>query len=252
MEENPQYILSSLDHALDILGLFFEREELTASQAAASLGLSRTAAFRMLYTLAAKGLLSRAANGSWRLGIKLFSLGQLTQSRMVLTGLVRPQLSRLADETGETAHLAVMDGPEHIVFVDKALGRLNLKMDTVLGERRRAHETATGKMLLAMRTPEQREAYARSARFERSTPNTITDPAALLRELELTRERGWAIDNEESEEGLTCLAVALIDPSGAAVAAISCSGPSTRMERSRAERLAALRRAARAVSLSGG
>ena len=64
MEENPQYILSSLDHALDILGLFFEREELTASQAAASLGLSRTAAFRMLYTLAAKGLLSRAANGS--------------------------------------------------------------------------------------------------------------------------------------------------------------------------------------------
>lgn len=241
MEEPSQYILSSLDHALDVLNLFFDREELTAAQAAKELGVSRTAAFRMLYTLEAKGYLTRTEEGGYRLGIKLFSLGALAQTRMVLAGLVRPELSRLADETGETAHLATMDGPYHIVFVDKALGRLNLKMDTVLGDRRWAHQTATGKMLLSQKRPEQWEQYAAAARFERPTPNSISTPEQLYNELELTRERGWAIDNEESEEGLTCFAVALTDSSGAAIAAISCSGPSTRMERNRERTLAALR-----------
>ena len=239
--ESSQYILSSLDHALDALGLYFEYEELTAAKAAKALGVSRTAAFRILYTLEAKGYLTRTEEGGYRLGIKLFSLGALAQTRMVLAGLVRPELSRLADETGETAHLATMDGPYHIVFVDKALGRLNLKMDTVLGDRRWAHQTATGKMLLSQKRPEQWEQYAAAARFERPTPNSISTPEQLYNELELTRERGWAIDNEESEEGLTCFAVALTDASGAAIAAISCSGPSTRMERNRERTLAALR-----------
>ena len=239
--ESSQYILSSLDHALDALGLYFEYEELTAAKAAKALGVSRTAAFRILYTLEAKGYLTRTEEGGYRLGIKLFSLGALAQTRMVLAGLVRPELSRLADETGETAHLATMDGPYHIVFVDKALGRLNLKMDTVLGDRRWAHQTATGKMLLSQKRPEQWEQYAAAARFERPTPNSIGTPEQLYNELELTRERGWAIDNEESEEGLTCFAVALTDASGAAIAAISCSGPSTRMERNRERTLAALR-----------
>ena len=239
--ESSQYILSSLDHALDALGLYFEYEELTAAKAAKALGVSRTAAFRILYTLEAKGYLTRTEEGGYRLGIKLFSLGALAQTRMVLAGLVRPELSRLADETGETAHLATMDGPYHIVFVDKALGRLNLKMDTVLGDRRWAHQTATGKMLLSQKRPEQWEQYAAAARFERPTPNSISTPEQLYNELELTRERGWAIDNDESEEGLTCFAVALTDSSGAAIAAISCSGPSTRMERNRERTLAALR-----------
>ena len=239
--ESSQYILSSLDHALDALGLYFEYEELTAAKAAKALGVSRTAAFRILYTLEAKGYLTRTEEGGYRLGIKLFSLGALAQTRMVLAGLVRPELSRLADETGETAHLATMDGPYHIVFVDKALGRLNLKMDTVLGDRRWAHQTATGKMLLSQKRPEQWEQYAAAARFERPTPNSISTPEQLYNELRLTRERGWAIDNEESEEGLTCFAVALTDSSGAAIAAISCSGPSTRMERNRERTLAALR-----------
>lgn len=93
---------------------------------------------------------------------------------------------------------------------------------------------------------------ARAAVFNRPTPNAITEPEALFAELELTRERGWAIDNEESEEGLTCFAVPLIDRSGAAIAAISCSGPSTRMERNRAARLAGLRRAAADIAKSTG
>ena len=247
MEELSQYILSSLDHALDVLNLFFDREELTAAQAAKELGVSRTAAFRMLYTLEAKGYLTRSAEGGYRLGIRLFSLGALAQSRMVLTGLVRPYLSRLAGETGETAHLGIMDGACHVVFADKVLGRLNLKMDTVLGDRRWAHQTALGKAMLAGKTREQLEQYARAADFRCLTPNGITTCEELYAEIELTRQRGWAIDNEEGEEGLTCYAVPIIDRSGAAIAAISCSGPCTRMERHRDHDLAALRRAAAGI-----
>ncbi len=248
MEETSQYILSSLDHALDVLGLYFENEELTAAKASKELGVSRTAAFRMLYTLEAKGYLTRTEEGGYRLGIKLFSLGALAQSRMVLTGLVRPYLTRLADETGETAHLSIMDGPYHIVFVDKALGRLNLKMDTVLGDRRWAHQTAMGKAMLCFKTREQLEQYARTADFRSGMPNAITSPKALYEEIERTRQRGWALDNEEGEEGLMCCAVPLIDRSGAAIAAISCSGPSTRMERHMERNIAALRRAAEDIA----
>ena len=248
MDEGSQYILSSLDHALDVLGLFFEREELTAAQAARELGVSRTAAFRMLYTLEAKGYLTRSPEGGYRLGIKLFSLGALAQSRMVLTGLVRPYLTQLADSTGETAHLGIMDGPYHVVFADKALGRLNLKMDTVLGDRRWAHQTAMGKAMLCLKSREQLEQYARAADFRRLTPNGLNGPDELYAEIERTRARGWAIDNEEGEEGLTCYAVALVDRSGAAIAAISCSGPSTRMERHTQRNLAALKKAAADIS----
>ena len=76
MDTGSQYILSSLDHALDVLNLFFEHEELSAATAARELGVSRTAAFRMLYTLEAKGCLTRTPEGAYRLGIKLFSLGR--------------------------------------------------------------------------------------------------------------------------------------------------------------------------------
>lgn len=244
-----QYILSSLDHALQIMELFFVREELTAAEAARELGISRTAAFRMLCTLEGRGFVTRTADGPWRLGVKLFSLGQLASRRMVLSGSVRPLLARVAEETGETAHLAVPDGPYHIVFADKVLGRRSLKMDTALGERRWAHQTATGKMLLSLQPRESWEQYARAADFRALTPNTLTSPAALFAELEITRERGWAIDNEEAEEGLTCFALPLIDRSGAAVAAISCSGPATRMTRRMEANLAVLRAAAKSVPL---
>ena len=243
-----QYILSSLDNALALLELFFTEEELTAAEAARELGVSRTACFRIMRTLEARGFLERAEGGACRLGIKLHSLGLLAQNRMVLSGLVRPYLERLAAATGETAHLAIPDGPYHVVFADKALGRLNLKMDTVLGERRWAHQTATGKMLLSLRPREQWESYAAAADFAALTPNAIRSPEKLFEELELTRSRGWALDNEEGEEGLSCFAVPLADRSGAAIAAISCSGPTTRMERRRERSLELLRSAAEEIS----
>ena len=107
-----------------------------------------------------------------------------------------------------------------------------------------------GKAMLCFKSREQLEQYARAADFRRLTPNGLNGPDELYAEIERTRARGWAIDNEEGEEGLTCYAVALVDRSGAAIAAISCSGPSTRMERHTQRNLAALKKAAADISLA--
>lgn len=248
MEENSQYILNSLDNALSILNLYFDRDELTAAEAGRLLGISRTAAFRLLVTLEAKGYLTRGENSAYRLGIKVFSLGQLAQKRMVLTELVRPYLNELADKTGETAHLAVMDGPYNVVFVDKALGRLNLKMDTVLGHRRWAHQTATGKAMIAWQGETFYRQYVKAADMKSMTPTTITDYEQLVTEMERIRELGWARDNEESELGLSCYAVPIFGAAAQPVAAISCSGPTTRMVVNRERHLVSLKSAAKRIS----
>jgi IclR family KDG regulon transcriptional repressor len=242
MEENSQYILSSLDNALSILNLFFDREELTAAEAAKLLHISRTAAFRLLVTLEAKGYVTKT-DGGYRLGIKIFSLGQLAQSRMVLTKLIHPYLAAISERTGETAHLAVMDGPYNIVFIDKCLGNLYLKMDTVLGYRRWAHQTATGKVMLAWNSEDFIRDYAKNAVMEKLTPTSITTAEGLATELGKIREQGWACDNEESEIGLTCYAMPVFGPDGKPIAAISSSGPTTRMVMNRDRYLAALRNA---------
>ena len=247
MEDRSQYILSSLDNALSILNLFFDSGEITAAEASEELGISRTAAYRMLVTMEARGFLARGRGSGYRLGVKIFSLGQLAQRRMVLTDLVHPSLAGLADKTGETAHLIVMDGAYNVVFIDKVLGRLNLKMDTVLGLRLWAHQTAGGKAMLAWREESFLKEYIRKADFRKITPNTIGSGEELEKELRQIRKSGCARDNEETEPGLTCFAVPVFAGGSQPAAAISCSGPTTRMAANRDARLTALRTAARAI-----
>jgi DNA-binding IclR family transcriptional regulator len=247
MEDRSQYILSSLDNALSILNLFFDHGELTAAEAAQELGISRTAAYRMLVTMEARGYLARSRGSSYRLGVKIFSLGQLAQQRMVLTDLIHPSLAELAERTGETAHLIVMDGAYNVVFIDKVLGNLNLKMDTVLGLRLWAHQTAGGKAMLAWREERFLQEYIRKADFRKITPNTIGSGEELEQELRQIRKRGWARDNEETEIGLTCFAVPICAGGSQPTAAISCSGPTTRMDANRDMRLRALRAAAKEI-----
>lgn len=247
MEREEKYILSSLDNALGVLNLFFECEELTAAEAAQRLGISRTAAFRLLYTLESKGYLTRSDAGSYRLGIKIFSLGQLAQRRMVLIKLIRPYLAQLAETLGETAQLAVMDGPNNVVFIDTVAGRQNLRMDTPVGYRRWAHQTGTGKTMLSYQSDEFIHQYVLSADMSPLTENSITTEQGLLDELHTIRERGWACDNEECELGLTCYAVPVIGALQKPIAAISCAGPTTRMAANREKSLAMLKHMARQI-----
>jgi DNA-binding IclR family transcriptional regulator len=145
-------------------------------------------------------------------------------------------LDRLAEASGETVHLARLDGSD-IVYLAKRESRHPLRLFSAIGRRLPAFATALGKALLAERSAAE-VAAAIPSPLPRLTRNSTTDPARLLEELELTRARGYAIDNEENTEGIRCFGVALpraVPP----VDAISFSVPVARLTEERQRRMVA-------------
>ena len=232
-----RYVLSSVDSALTILNLFFDYEEMSTNEIAKYTGLNRSTIFRFMVTLEKKGFVSKTTYGKYRLGLNLFSLGMLAYNRMELVTLVHPYLLNMAAATGETCHLAMLDDGVHVMFIDRALGTSSLKMDTALGYRQFAHCTATGKSILAFQSDQVINQYIRKTTFIQPTPSAIRDAQQLLQILDEVKRSGFSCDNEESEAGLTCFARPLLDASGRAYAAISISGPTTRMVQKREEHL---------------
>ena len=247
-EAESRYIIGTVDSALSILNLFFEYEELSAAEVGKLLGVSRSTAFRFMVTLENRGFVTKTASGKYRLGLNMFSLGMLAYNRMELVHIAHPILQDVADDAGETCHIAILDGGVRVIFIDKALGSSWLKMDTALGYSQYAHCTATGKAILAYQSDQVLNQYIRNTTFVQSTPYSIKDARELLQILDRVRFDGYACDNEESELGLTCYAKPLLDASGRTYAAISISGPTTRMEKNKTAHLKRLEHAVARIS----
>ena len=245
---DERYILSSVDSALSILNLFYEHEELGASEVGKLMGMSRSTAFRFMVTLERRGYVTKTTGGKYRLGLNLFSLGMVAYNRMELVSLVHPYLVQMAEESGETCHVAILSDGVHVMFIDRALGTSSLKMDTALGYSQTAHCTATGKAILAFQPDHVLNQYLRSAHFPQITKNAIPDAGTLLRRLDQVRLDGYASDDEEAEVGLTCYAMPLLDVAGRAYAAVSTSGPTTRMVRHKEEHLERITATVKAIS----
>ena len=154
----------------------------------------------------------------------------IAYNRMELVSFVHPYLTEMAEKSGGTCHASILDDGVHVMFIDRVLGTSFLKMDTAIGFRFYAHCTATGKAILAFQSEQAVNQYIRRAEFKPVTAQSIKDAQSLLRTLDEIRSKGYACDNEEAELGLTCYAMPLLDSSGHAYAAISISGPTTRME----------------------
>jgi IclR family KDG regulon transcriptional repressor len=244
---NEKYILHSVETALSVMDLFFTYEELSPTDVTHYLGINRSTAFRFLVTLEQSGYITKTEKSKYRLSVKVSTLGQIAHNRMELIGLIHPYLCRLSEETGESSHLVIMDSPTHVTFVDKCVGSLWLKMDILLGYTQYAHLTATGKSILAYESDQFINQYIRTATFEPHTPNSIKDAKELLKTLDAVKEQGYSFDNEETEIGLSCYAVPILSYSGQPVAAISSSGPTTRMNANRDKHLAALHSAAEQI-----
>lgn len=229
-DNNSKYILSSLDNALSILNLFINYKELSPNDISALSGLNKSTVFRMLVTLENRGYLLRDKTNKYRLGLKLFTLGQLVYGRTELVAIIHPFLEKMTRTTGESSHLSMMDDATHIVFLDKVVSNSLLKMDTPLGLRQQAHLTGTGKAILAFESEQTVNQYIRLAEFSSITPYSIKTAKEFLNVLDQIRQDGYAYDKEETEIGLTCYAVPIFDASGQPIAAISSSGPTTRMD----------------------
>lgn len=241
-EDKKKYILNSVDNALSLFNLFFDYEELTVNDIAKQLSISRSTAFRFAVTLENRGFLTKTDHATYRLGLNMFSLGMLAYNRMELVSLVHPYLQKLAEECGETCHLAILDDAVHVMFIDRALGTNQLKMETAMGYRQFAHMTATGKAILAYQSAQTVNEYIKKTEFRQMTHHSVKDASELLRLLDTVREEGYACDNEETEYGLTCYARPILDVIGRSFAAVSISGPTTRMEKNKHDHLERLQR----------
>ncbi len=214
------------------------------SQLAQKTSLPLPTIHRLLRTLVDLGYLRQDAGRQYVLAPRLIRLGE--SSGALLGVWARPHLDRLATELGESANLAMLDG-DLVVYVAQAQSRRAMRMFTEVGRRVLPHCTAVGKAMLARMPPEQVGDLLRRTGMPTHTEHTLTDPTAFAAALAAVREQGYAVDDEEQEHGVRCVAVAL--PDGPSRLALSVSGPATRMTPEVVERAVPLLRQA-AVELA--
>lgn len=221
--------LSSVATAIRLLKAFSEdEEELGVSALALKLGVAKSTVHRLAVTLVSEGLLEQdPENDRYRLGIGLFGLGTLVRRRMNLSNEARPYLFDLRARTGETILLGIPSETE-IMYIYNLESPQALRMRSDIGVRRPAYCTAVGRAIFA---------YAPKATLDRvlagpltaRTPKTVTDAPALRAILAGVRERGYAIEDEESEPGIRCVAAPILGAGGAVVGAVGIAGPSQRL-----------------------
>ena len=248
--ESGRYRIQAIERAVAILNAFSAEEpEFGVTDLAARLDLHKSTVHRFLVNLEAAGLVERDRRTSrYRLGLRIFELGGLVLQQMNLWDEALPFLEGLVSDTGETGHLAVLDGGE-AVYIERVEARRALRIPSAIGRGYPAHATSLGKVLLANLDRESAMALVEERGLHRCTPRTITDPDALWRELDKVRAEGYAVDDEEYEEGLRCIGAPIVGHTGQIVAALGIGGPVTRVTPERVDELAALVMAA-ATSLS--
>jgi DNA-binding IclR family transcriptional regulator len=201
-------------------------------------GLHRSTAHRLLTVLEGHRFVERTAVGKYRLGSRLLELGTTVAGRLDVAGAAKPFLERLVSETGETAHMGVLRQGE-VVSITNVHSLRTLSAPATVGRRSPVHSSSLGKCLLSgLSRPEVLHLVQRVG-LKRFTLNTITTAKKFLLELQRVRECGYAIDDEEYEEGLRCIGAPVRDHTGRIIAAISVAGPATRLSDSHMPALAA-------------
>lgn len=230
---------STLAKGLSVLEwLARQQRDCRVTDVAQAFGLARSNAHRTLQTLLACGWVAQDPDSSaYRASLKLFELGALVEASADLKSLLHPRLATLARATGETIHLAVLDGTE-IVYLDKFDSPLPVAAYSRIGGRAPAHCVASGKALLAAAGHDVAALRALLGPLRAHTPHTLVDIDALHAELQRTRARGWAENREEWRLGVCGLGAPVFDASGQPVAAVGMSVPSIRFTRAQARALA--------------
>jgi IclR family acetate operon transcriptional repressor len=226
--DEQRYRLHGVERALDTLELLAAAgpRGMTLTELAEQIAVSKSSAFALLQTLIARGFVADSGarlTRRYRLGMALAKLGDAAEVQSPLISLAMPVMQSVTDATGLTTRLAIPDGAYAIVTARiDAPG--TVRFASYLGKREYPHCTSAGKALLATLPPGQARALAAETGMPPRTERTITDPDALLRDLELSAVRGYTIDDEEDSEGVFCVGAAIYDRSGGCVAAVSGTG----------------------------
>ncbi len=220
----------TLDRALSALLRIAESEArgLTLAECTAMLGCSKPTAHRILRTLAARGFLRIDPDrGLYTLGVANLRLGMAFLEHLDLRAEALPLLRELAERTGETVHLGVLDRSD-VVYIEKVESKHAVRMFSRIGNTMPAYSTGVGKAILAHLPLDELE-EALPEELEARTSATITDRAELLRHLEEVRRRSYSTDDIENEDGIRCVGAPVFDHTGTVRAGISIAGPATRV-----------------------
>ncbi|MBV8914800.1 MAG: IclR family transcriptional regulator [Acetobacteraceae bacterium] len=220
--------LKSLTKIMRVLESFSTVDRaLSLSEICRRTGFPKSTAHRLVASMREVGLLDQdGERDRYRLGLKLFNLGNIVLANMDLHREARPHIENLRRLSGQAVHLAVFDG-RHAVVVDRLEGGADSAPSGTI-ETAAAHCTGVGKAILAFQT-QQTLAPVLAGGLARFTEATITDPDKLSAELAATRERGYSIDEGEHQPGLRCIGAPIRDQTGHVIAAVSVSGPTWRV-----------------------
>lgn len=229
----PQYPISSVDSALRLLGLFKDLESLRLSDAASRLGVANSTAHRMLAMLAHHNLVRQdPETRSYVPGPALYELGLSVVQRMDVRQILHPLIEDLAGETGETMHSGVLVGSA-VQYIDSVESRHALRVAGRTGMALPAHCSALGKALLARLDPDELRVVYPIEELTKTTDHSITTRTALEVALAKVREEGYALNVEESEDGVVAIGMAVEGLPSRSGVGISCALPATRLSDAR-------------------
>ena len=219
--------VQSLDRGLAVIRAFGpDRERLSLSDVARATGLTRAAARRFLLTLVKLGYV-RSDGREFSLRPRVLELGYAYLSGLGLPEVAQPHLEALSKKLHESSSISVLDG-HHIVYVARAAAKRIMTVGISVGTRFPAYAASMGRVLLAALSPDELDKYLAEATFETLTERTVTDPDRLRTVLREVDSQGYAIVDQELEDGLRAIAAPIHDASGVVIAAVNVSAHASR------------------------
>jgi len=250
---NDREFVQGLQRGFAVIKAFGpDARRLTITQVSEKTDLTRAVARRYLLTLEALGCVAQMGS-TFALTPKVLDLGFTYLSTIDVANFAEPFMERVVETLHESCSLTVLDGDE-IVYVARVPAKRIMSFNLVVGSRLPAHATSMGKVLLASLPPAALDAYFRTARLQRLTRRTICTETGLRQALEEVRGRGWAMADQESEDGVRTVAMPVFDHSLDVTAAMNVAGHAARVSTSALQRqfLPVLREATRAASRALG
>ncbi|MFO1149440.1 MAG: IclR family transcriptional regulator [Alsobacter sp.] len=237
-EDSPG--VQSLDRAIVLMRLVADGNGMSLTELAARAELPPSTVYRMLSTLQRHGVVEfDDVNQLWFVGVELFRMGSSFLRRRKLAERGRAVIEALMAETGETANLAIADGAS-VVFVTQAESHQAIRAFFRPGTRSPYHASGVGKAILAFSPSDRRAALLGRTPLEAFTPRTRTTREALDADLSACRRRGYALDDEERDLGMRCIAAPIFNELGAPFGGVSVSGPRVRLDDAFVARVAPL------------
>ncbi|MFQ5645494.1 MAG: IclR family transcriptional regulator [bacterium] len=231
VKKNKQdYTVQSVCHAIDILEAFSGNEsEFGVTELSRKLSLPKNNIFRLLATLKSRGYIEKnETSDNYRLGIRVFELGQIFQRRMGLLKQAHPVMEDLQLKINESVYLAILQETD-VVYIDLVETTHSVRIVSRLGRRAPAYCTSVGKIMLAYESNDEISRFFNKVKLDHEARNTIQDRKTLCKCLGKIEKQGYAIDDEEFEEEVRCVAAPVFDYTRRVVAGIGITGPLLRM-----------------------